>query len=109
MESPLSRLGWRLLIVGAILFLIGMAVEGAEPPNAPPIRVLIDFRLPADLRLEREEVAPAAVPFGGNSVTPTPARSAAPTSTLSSGSFPAASTGTFARPAVFRGITDCPT
>ena len=89
-----------------LLLVAGAAV--AEPPNAPPIRVLIEFRLPVDLRLEREEVAPAAVPFGGN-VTPTPARPAGPINSSLSGSFPMVGTGTFARPAVFRGITDCPT
>ena len=99
----------------AMLVLTGSVVAQPPrfpvPPRFPDERELpaIDFRLPIDLRLEREEVAPAAVPFGGNSVTPMPARPAGPTSTLSNGSFPMGGTGTFARPAVFRGITDCPT
>ena len=97
----------------AMLVLTGSVV--AQPPRFPvPPRFpeelpVIDFRLPADLRLEREEVAPAAVPFGGNSVTPTPARVAGPINSSLSGSFPMVGTGMFARPAVFRGITDCPT
>ena len=96
----------------AMLVLTGSVV--AQPPRFPvPPRFpeelpVIDFRLPADLRLEQEEVTPAAVPFGG-SVTPTPARIATPTSTSLSGSFPMGGTGTFARPAGLRGATDCPT
>ena len=111
------RFGLVLLFVAAVAMLLAITgVVHAQPPRFPvPPRFpeerelpAIDFRLPADLRLEREEVTPAAVPFGG-SVTPTPARPAAPINSSLNGSFPAANTGTFARPAGLRGITDCPT